>query len=121
MKFALTFFSLSLLLTACSKHQTDNELRRKIVGTWIDANRATWTIESNGNFVAQATQPRSTLGGMIRVNDGFLLITVLKMPPTHKIEGVGWTVTNKIIRVNDSEFIFSDMGGDDVIEFKRSK
>jgi major membrane immunogen (membrane-anchored lipoprotein) len=102
MKTIPTILALSLLLTACGRH--DAQLRKQITGTWADdrpGSLGTMTLASDGSFSSRWRTPNhtNTWEGTWQISDGVLIMTNTKsndVPIT--------TIShdkNKIIRVDD--------------------
>jgi hypothetical protein len=114
MKSALTFFTISLLLTGCNSG--DTKLRQQIAGTWINSvSNCTVTIFSNGSFVTRYTFVKTNVTseliyqGKWQIKNGVMISTTTNVSGPEPRETVGTTDNSKIIRLNDRELIFDGL------------
>jgi hypothetical protein len=112
-KLALTFFTISLLLTGCNSG--DTKLRQQIAGDWLNSySNATVTIASNGSFTSRFTIVKTNVTseliyqGKWRIKNGVFFSTVTNVSGPEPHEFVGTTDHNKIIRLNDRELFFGN-------------
>jgi hypothetical protein len=112
-KFALSFFTISLLLTGCNSG--DTKLRQQIAGDWINSySNCTITIASNGSFTTRWTIVKSnftselTYQGRWQIKNGVMISTSTNVSGPEPHESVGTTDRNKIIRLNDRELFFEN-------------
>ncbi|MEJ0088235.1 MAG: hypothetical protein WDM80_00530 [Limisphaerales bacterium] len=113
MRFALSFFMMSLLLTGCNHH--DAELRQKITGTWtVNSNgiNGTISVASDGSFISKfsviGTKITSELiyQGTWRVKDGVLITTITNVDGLEPHEPVGKIRNMKILHMDEHEMAY---------------
>jgi hypothetical protein len=119
MKFLLILFALSLLLTACNSHQSDEEIRNKLQGTWLlqeENFKTTTTVSSNGFYVCQTILytalkgfETNNLEGQWAVKDGFLIDTIMATSETMPTNfHLPYSSRALVIRINDYKLVEKD-------------
>ena len=102
MKFMLTLFAVSLLLTACTKNTSDASIQRRVVGVWTSDTRSGKVIEnrSDGTIVVRVNGVE-TARGKWQVKDGYM------------IEGIGSSMveSNKILSVSGDRMVVLSIDG----------
>jgi hypothetical protein len=102
MKFILTLFAVSLLLTACTKNTSDASIQRRVVGVWTSDSRSGKVIEnrSDGTIVVRVNGVE-TARGKWQVKDGYM------------IEGIGSSMveSNKILSVSGDRMVVLSIDG----------
>jgi hypothetical protein len=96
MKYAFTFITLSLLLTACGRR--DVKLSHQIAGVWQDG-PARMAFNSDGSFSTRIPHDRSTndYAGTWQIRDGFLTMVLTNISGPKPDGRVGDTVRLKIV------------------------
>jgi hypothetical protein len=99
MKFTITLFALSFLLTGCGKHSQDVAFSHKMIGSWTDEPSSPGSMETrtDGSFLV-TTPKATTFGGAWHIEDGFLVLVVTNAP----IQTKHW----KIMSIDDHKMIF---------------
>jgi hypothetical protein len=110
MKYTPTILALSLLLTACSRH--DAEFTKQIPGTWKQELRTytnTLTIVPNGSFsfsrFTTNDQDTFTNTGTWRIRGGGIVMTATKQIGAHPLP-LGDFFKAKIIHLDDHLWVF---------------
>ena len=102
MKFILTLFAVSLLLTACTKNTSDASIQRRVVGVWTSDSRSGKVVEnrSDGTIVVRVNGVE-TARGKWQVKDGYM------------IEGIGSSIveSNKILSVSGDRMVVLSIDG----------
>jgi len=78
MKYILPLFALSLWLVGCSKPSSDANIRRDVVGTWIENSTGytnTFVYAADGSFRVTTRKPSDTHSdaGTWQISGGFML------------------------------------------------
>ena len=116
MRFMLAFALLSLLLTACDRH--DASLHKQLVGTWARGDSGVLTIDLDGSFQSRWTTVLTNVtkewlyAGTWNVRDGFLISTVTNSETRNSTnsEAVGSVDRFRIISI-DSSHLVNGIGG----------
>jgi PBP1b-binding outer membrane lipoprotein LpoB len=109
MKNTITFIFLGLLLTGCSRN--DSEIQRQLTGTWVetgDSFRSTRVVSPSGSFDFQITGLTNGITvkeeGTLLARDGALIITLTKDSRTNATfspQGL----RGHIVHLNDHELV----------------
>ena len=109
MKFTPIILGLSLLLTACSRH--DTKLARQIAGTWTgDALAGTMALAPNGSFVIARKSDTNILAGTWKINDGDLVMTLTNAAIMDGHSLAGGVTRCKIISIDAHQFVSRSAG-----------
>jgi hypothetical protein len=106
MKYAIAFLCLSLLLTACDRH--DAKLRKQITGTWAEDHFFDMTLASDGRFASRLTQATNvfTFEGTWLVKDDVLVMSITNATGTSSHVSAGSVDRMKIISVDDHHLVY---------------
>jgi hypothetical protein len=111
MRFALSFFTVSLLLSGCNHR--DSELRQKITGTWIpNSSNGTITVASDGSFVSKFSVIRTNIPselvyqGIWQIKDGVLIATITNVDGLEPHAPLGQIDKMKIIHMDEHEMTY---------------
>ena len=122
MKNILPLIAISLLLTACSKHRSDAQVRQMLPGTWAVSfgdssvqvgGGYTNIIGADGRYAYQLINP--TTGGVVdvegtfQVSDGYLIDTMTKCSRTNV--QVPHIYRGRIVRADSREMVFAFIDG----------
>ena len=109
--------SLSLLLTACGRH--DAKLAKKIGGTWNDGSNDVITMSHDGSFSDTIYSKGRTnfFAGTWQVNDGFLILTLTNAVPADSHEPIGSVRRLEVVHVDEHQLVCGPAGH--TITFKR--
>ena len=102
MKFTLYLFTLSLLLTSCSKSPSDSQIRHKLVGTWR-VNSGVLTVYPNGEL--KIVRGTNVIDAHWRVEGGFLIQTPIAIDGSDPSEAYAHDERYKIVRINGHELV----------------
>jgi major membrane immunogen (membrane-anchored lipoprotein) len=121
MKNTPIILALSLLLTACSRH--DAEFTKQVPGNWkhegtstrdTGTYASTTTISPDGTFsyIRQWNErPLTyTMAGTWQIKDGFMLMTVTNRSDQNMGAKVGEIIKSRIIRLDDRQFVYEVKG-----------
>ena len=111
MKYILPMLTLSLLLTACGKNPSDDDIRQKLVGAWKPNSGAAdlITVNADGSVLTKyASVGTNSLRGEIergtwQVHNGFVIVT-----STNADGSASYMDSNKVIRINERECVLQD-------------
>ena len=102
MKFILYLFTLSLLLTSCSKSPSDSQIRHKFVGTW-KANSSTLTVAPSGEL--KIVRGTNEIDAQWRVEGGFVIQTPIAINGSDPSDAYAHEERYKIVRINGHELV----------------
>ena len=109
MKFTPIILALSLLLTACSRH--DTKLAKQIAGTWAgEAEAGTMAFAPNGSFVIAKKSDTNIFAGTWQIKDGDLIMTLTNAPIIHGHSLAGGVTRCKIVSMDAHQFVYSSAG-----------
>jgi hypothetical protein len=125
MKNILTLIAVSLLLTACSKHSSDAQVRQMLPGTWVVSSggsvQYTNIIGADTRYAYQHADPKTgsvvDFEGTLQVSDGYLMDTMTKCSRTNV--QVPHVYRGRIVRADSREMVFAFDGGTSAVQFRK--
>jgi hypothetical protein len=127
MKYTPIILALSLLLTACSRH--DAELTKRIPGNWKHEGTSTrddstfsssTTISPDGTF--SYTRQRNekpftySMAGTWKIRDGFMLVTITNRSDQDMGGKLGEISKWRIIRLDDHQIVYEVLGVTNILD-----
>src|SRR5471030_1676903 len=109
MKSTPIILALSLLLTACSRHEA--KLDQQIAGTWTgEAEAGTMTFAPDGGFSVVRKSDTNIMAGTWQITDRDLVLTLTNAPLMHGRSVVGSVSHNRIVSMDAHQFVFNTGG-----------
>jgi hypothetical protein len=110
MKFTPIILALSLLLTACRRH--DVKLEQQIAGTWTRDESGTLTFAPDGSFsiVSWKQSHTNSFAGTWQISERVLIMTITNAPVIKGRSLVGGVERYNIVHVDDHQFLYEESG-----------